>query len=142
MALVPIGYWASTAFMTSRVEKATKQIEASAHAAFNRLQEKQRRRAHEQREQAALVRQHEVAAHRAATEAELRQREAERLKELAWSRFFVAPAACEKPPTWEFQVECGNRYMRAKREFDAKWNRGEIGIDALGENNPRLAEEG
>jgi Protein of unknown function (DUF2726) len=42
-------------------------------------------------------------------------------KDLAWMAFYSAPASCEHPADWAAQVECGNRYMRAKREFEKQW---------------------
>jgi hypothetical protein len=42
-------------------------------------------------------------------------------KERAWLQHYTAPALCERPPSWEAQVECGNHYMRAKAEFDERW---------------------
>jgi hypothetical protein len=43
-------------------------------------------------------------------------------KERAWLEHYRAPADCEQPPSWEAQVECGNHYMRAKAEFDERWD--------------------
>jgi hypothetical protein len=42
-------------------------------------------------------------------------------KAAAWAAFYKQPAACEHPPAWADQVECGNQYMRAKREFEMQW---------------------
>ena len=42
-------------------------------------------------------------------------------KERAWAASYVAPASCEHPPTWKDQVDCGNQYMRAKKEFEQRW---------------------
>jgi hypothetical protein len=42
-------------------------------------------------------------------------------KESAWAAYYKAPAACEHPPAWQDQVECGNQYIRAKREFEKRW---------------------
>jgi Protein of unknown function (DUF2726) len=44
-----------------------------------------------------------------------------RQKDHAWLAYYSAPAACEHPVDWKAQVECGNLYMRAKKEFDRKW---------------------
>jgi hypothetical protein len=43
-------------------------------------------------------------------------------KERAWLQFYRAPADCEQPPSWEAQVACGNHYMRARAEFDERWD--------------------
>jgi hypothetical protein len=42
-------------------------------------------------------------------------------KEAAWAQFYKAPVECEHPPAWSDQVDCGNRYIRAKREFEKLW---------------------
>jgi hypothetical protein len=47
--------------------------------------------------------------------------EAAKRKEKAWAAYYVAPASCEHPPAWKDQVDCGNQYIRAKREFEQQW---------------------
>jgi hypothetical protein len=42
-------------------------------------------------------------------------------KAQAWAAFYTAPASCEHPVDWDAQVECGNRYMRAKKLFEQAW---------------------
>jgi hypothetical protein len=42
-------------------------------------------------------------------------------KNLMWAAFYSAPVSCEHPVDWNAQVECGNQYMRAKREFEKQW---------------------
>ena len=43
-------------------------------------------------------------------------------KQTAWNQYYKPPASCEHPPAWQDQVECGNRYIRAKREFEKLWS--------------------
>ena len=57
--------------------------------------------------------------------ARLEQQEAAR-KDAAWQAFFKPKKVCDNPPDSDTQVECGNAYMRAKRDFDARWERGEL----------------
>jgi hypothetical protein len=45
-------------------------------------------------------------------------------KESAWRQFYKPLKKCDNPPDWDTQVECGNTYVRAKREFEASWARG------------------
>jgi hypothetical protein len=45
----------------------------------------------------------------------------QRQKDHAWSAHYSAPASCEHPVDWKAQVECGNLYMRAKKEFERQW---------------------
>jgi hypothetical protein len=45
----------------------------------------------------------------------------EKRKKEAWAAYYKPPASCEHPPGWQDQVECGNKYIRAKREFEKQW---------------------
>ena len=45
----------------------------------------------------------------------------QRQKDHAWLAYYSAPASCEHPVDWKAQVECGNQYMRAKKEFEQQW---------------------
>jgi hypothetical protein len=47
--------------------------------------------------------------------------ELQRQKDHAWLAYYSAPASCEHPVDWKAQVECGNGYMRAKKEFARQW---------------------
>ena len=47
-------------------------------------------------------------------------------KDAAWERYYKPAKKCDNPPDWDTQVECGNAHMRAQREFEARWARGEI----------------
>lgn len=42
-------------------------------------------------------------------------------KDLAWAAFYSEQALCEHPVDWNAQVECGNQFMRAKKQFEAQW---------------------
>ena len=44
-----------------------------------------------------------------------------RQKRDAWTAYYAAPASCEHPAAWSEQVECGNQYMRAKKQFEQRW---------------------
>lgn len=63
---------------------------------------------------------------RAESDARAAQVRAEAQKEAAWQAFYQPPPECLHPPTWEDQVECGNKHIRAKRDFEARWARGEL----------------
>jgi len=58
---------------------------------------------------------------RAAIAAQQMVTETAKRKEKAWVAYYVAPASCEHPPAWKDQVDCGNQYIRAKREFEQQW---------------------
>jgi Protein of unknown function (DUF2726) len=45
----------------------------------------------------------------------------QRRKDRAWLAHYSPPASCEHPVDWKAQVECGNQYMRVKKEFDKRW---------------------
>ena len=53
--------------------------------------------------------------------AESRQIADEAAKEAAWAAEWKIPPECEHPVDWAAQVECGNRYIRARRAFDERW---------------------
>jgi restriction system protein len=54
--------------------------------------------------------------------AEGRQVAVEAAKAAAWAAEWKVSPECEDPVDWAAQVECGNRYIRAKRAFDERWN--------------------
>jgi len=59
---------------------------------------------------------------RAADAARRAEAEAGDRREKAWARFYRPPPHCETSAT----MECTNRYIRAKRQFDEKWAKGEL----------------
>ena len=59
---------------------------------------------------------------RASEAARRAEAEAGDRREKAWARFYRPPPHCETSAT----MECTNRYIRAKRQFDEKWARGEF----------------
>jgi E3 ubiquitin-protein ligase DOA10 len=50
---------------------------------------------------------------------------AEEAKELAWKKFYTKPAHCDVA-VGSTLVECGNQYIRAKREFEQKYAKGSL----------------
>ncbi len=58
-------------------------------------------------------------AERSADKAELV--ELQHQKNLAWAAFYSAPLACDRPPSWKDQVECGNQCIRARGRFEQQW---------------------
>ena len=44
-------------------------------------------------------------------------------KEAAWAAEWKVAPECEHPVDWAAQVECGNRYIRARRAFEERWGR-------------------
>jgi hypothetical protein len=79
-----------------------------------------RQQAQQAKEQAAAA---QMRLEAAAAKAE---QEAERRKAAAWEAFYVPTAKCLAPPNWDVQIECGNAHIRAKREFEGRWSRGEL----------------
>jgi len=49
------------------------------------------------------------------------QADADRRKAVAWAEFYHQPVKCDRPADFDVNIECGNAYIRAKREFEAKW---------------------
>ena len=52
--------------------------------------------------------------------------EVARRKELAWSRYYKRPPACEGNPTADQLIDCANHFIRSKREFDERWRTGTL----------------
>lgn len=42
-------------------------------------------------------------------------------KETAWAAYYIPPASCENPSTRSERVDCRNRFLRARREFELQW---------------------
>jgi hypothetical protein len=42
-------------------------------------------------------------------------------KKTAWEEYYIPPASCENPPTGSERIACGNRYLSARRQFEAQW---------------------
>ena len=61
----------------------------------------------------------EAAAARAQQDADIR-------KASAWETFYVPERRCLAPANWDVQVECGNAHIRARRDFEERWSRGEF----------------
>jgi hypothetical protein len=52
--------------------------------------------------------------------------EVARRKERAWDRFYRRPAVCDGNPSAEQLVECGNHFIRSRREFEDRWRTGNL----------------
>jgi hypothetical protein len=52
--------------------------------------------------------------------------EVARRKERAWERFYRRPAVCEGNPSADQLVECGNHFIRNRREFEERWRTGSL----------------
>ncbi|HEX4051178.1 MAG TPA: DUF2726 domain-containing protein [Steroidobacteraceae bacterium] len=57
-------------------------------------------------------------------------------KDEAWAAYYKASPSCLHPVDWNAEVECGNLYIRARRDFESQWARatgthspGEIVLD-------------
>jgi hypothetical protein len=61
-----------------------------------------------------------------ASSATLSAEEVARRRERAWARFYKRPSTCEGNPTGDQLVECGNHYIRLRREFDERWRAGSL----------------
>lgn len=109
-------------FVMHTAEREAEAIGASLQQSAERMNARleAQREAERRRQEQSLRQQAEQAA--LAAERERLDAEAARRKEAAWNEYYTPAKACDRPETWEIQVECGNRYMRAKREFEAKWS--------------------
>lgn len=52
-------------------------------------------------------------------------RQAAQAREAAWNRYYQRPGHCDDAVGKAF-VECGNHYIRAKRQFDALYDAGKL----------------
>lgn len=104
-----------------QVVVAANQINEDAQRSLQRIQQEQQQRIERQR----LQQQQELRAKAAEAQAAAdHAREAavvEARKQAAWSHYYRQPAKCENPSDFDVNVECGNAYIRAKREFEIKW---------------------
>jgi multidrug efflux pump subunit AcrA (membrane-fusion protein) len=115
------------------VQDATRQLQQDLQAqsekaqATMRAQAAKRRLDEERRAALEIERRQEVAMQtQAAADQARAEQAASTAKSEAWHRFYKPPKKCESPPDWDTQVECGNAHIRAHREFEAKWARGEL----------------
>lgn len=77
--------------------------------------------------------QADAAKREADTERQRREAEAEATRvaeadrrELAWTRFYKKPAACDEGRGGAWTVECANDYIRARKRFAAEYDAGKI----------------
>lgn len=90
------------------------------NAVQHRAQAEAQRAAKERKAAAELAQRQE-----AARQARLEQATAA-AKQQAWRNFYKPSPKCTDPPDWDTQIECGNAHMRAQREFETKWARGDL----------------
>ncbi|RBP48948.1 hypothetical protein [Arenicella xantha] len=80
------------------------------------------------------IQKDKITAERAATRREeramLAAAEQKRLeaakKAKAWANFFKDPEECLSYKSEQHMIECANRRIKAKREFEQKWNEGSL----------------
>lgn len=129
-----VAVWsAQVAIVEWRARVAAEQIMRASNEAMRQtqLRIKQAQREAEEREerrQVAVRQQEETKAQvvaerqQAADEARRAAVAAAERKEKAWARFYRKSAHCADAAT----VECANEYIRAKRQFEEKYARGEL----------------
>ena len=113
---------AAIAEITEEFQRMSAQQSAETAAANAAREAKARAKAAaEQARRMESARQTQAAADRS----RLQQAEAA-AKGRAWQQFYKPPTKCDAPADWDTHVECGNMHIRAKREFEVRWQRGEI----------------
>lgn len=115
-----VTFWLSSMMVAGAVRQAEKEMAVAARnmraqseaiqaQAEARRAEANARRARELEQRNAVLRmQAEAQAYRSAMEK-------------AWIQEYREPRECEHPANDRVYVECRNRYMRARREFEARW---------------------
>ena len=108
-------------------------VQAELQAASDEMEKLQTDITHRAAETRARIRADQQEQQRQAQETVRRQtaaaqfaRDASNHKSVAWTQFFKPRKECDSPKDWATQVECGNSYIRAKREFEARWANGEF----------------
>lgn len=118
-----VTFWLSSMMVAGALHQAGKEMDAVTRdmrarseaiqaQAEARRAETDARRARELEQRNALVRM---------------QAEAQALRsamEKAWIQEYREPPECEHPANDRVYVECRNRYMRARRDFEARWHAG------------------
>lgn len=87
--------------------------------------ERQQRQIRQTMSQEEVQRQ-TAAAQQRSSDALAAQIEQQRKKEAAWEVFYKEPRGCSNWQTDQQMVDCQNQKLRAKREFDRKWEAGEL----------------
>lgn len=116
---------AAQEFIEQSQQEVQEQLERS--AAERQARTEAQRVANERRAAAELARRQEAArrTQAAADQARLEQAAAA-AKAKAWSEYYRPSAKCTDPADWDTQVECGNAHIRAQKEFEERWRRGEF----------------
>lgn len=110
-------YFVAHTLMVRQTEVAITQIGANMQRSVERHQQHQLELARE----ATRQKQIEMAAKEREQVLNQARLAADQRKERAWQAFYAKPKKCEAPVTNEILIECGNDFIRAKREFDAQW---------------------
>jgi len=133
LALVVLGLLAVLGavrwYQLQAVRTAIEQVGKTTSAASQQMVERARAQAEEQARRAEAERAAKAAAQRQAHDAELArvaaaQAQAER-REKAWQSFYKPSAACRNPDN-RATMDCINEHIRAKREFEKRWQAGEL----------------
>ena len=101
----------------------------AARDAQSKIEQQQREAAAQQQARQTIEDEREAARRQATREREQEQETARRAsiaeadrKEQAWAKFYRKPASCNDAAT----MACSNDYIRAKREFERRYARGEL----------------
>lgn len=112
--------------MQRQAVESSARIQQQVHTSTQRMLAEQQRQseARQMLERAKRQSMTEAERERAqAYRAEIAERER---KERAWDRYYRPPPQCDSTNTDIDLVECANRHIRAKREFEAKYAAGQI----------------
>lgn len=107
---------------TELVENAVYEVSRGIDDAHRRALERQEAERRARREQARLDQMRRSAAVQAAADRERARQRAEASKEAAWAAYYQPTEECLR----QTSVECGNAYIRARREFERKYAAGEL----------------
>lgn len=112
--------------MAASAQVALTTLQKTAEAQSERMRARQAERVAQSEHQKMELQRQKAAQMRAESDALAARIQTEQAREAAWNRFYQPSASCLNPPTWEAQVECGNAHIRAKREFEIRWEQGRL----------------
>ena len=130
VAVIGVGRYLFLLASIQAANQAAQQMQATVQRQTVEMQARIRAQQAERLRRADEAKRAQLEANAARTRAEADAARAEQdaaaRKAAAWAAFYKPAKKCDNPSDWDTQVECGNTHIRAQREFESKWARGEL----------------
>lgn len=107
----------SVFYFQYQAHQAAQEIQAQADLMAHKLSEQQRQHQALMQDAAAIEQRHEAERVQALVAAD----DVRRRKEAAWEQYYHPAPECTDTSRSDVSVECGNAYIRARRQFEANW---------------------